>query len=123
MSDLTVTQSRAAALYERAQKVMPGGCSRNTILRKPHPLYVENGASCYVTDVEGVTRIDFANNMASLIHGHAHPTVVEAVSKLSDSMELQYSLSIDVSQSGEDTLAVRVTDLFDNQAVAKLVVR
>jgi glutamate-1-semialdehyde 2,1-aminomutase len=59
---------------------MPGGCSRNTILRKPHPLYVENGAGCYVTDVEGVTRIDFANNIASLIHGHAHPTVVDAVS-------------------------------------------
>jgi glutamate-1-semialdehyde 2,1-aminomutase len=27
-----------------------------------------------------VTRIDYANNMASLIHGHAHPAVVEAVS-------------------------------------------
>jgi glutamate-1-semialdehyde 2,1-aminomutase len=32
-----------------------------------------------VTDVEGVKRIDFANNMASLIHGHAHPAVVAAV--------------------------------------------
>jgi glutamate-1-semialdehyde 2,1-aminomutase len=43
-------------------------------------LYVENGAGCTVTDVEGVIRIDYANNMASLIHGHAHPAVVEAVS-------------------------------------------
>ncbi|MCP4361120.1 MAG: aspartate aminotransferase family protein [Chloroflexi bacterium] len=73
------TQSRSAALYERAQEVMPGGCSRNTVLRKPHPLYVERGAGCTVTDIEGVTRIDFANNMASLIHGHAHPAVVAAV--------------------------------------------
>ena len=80
MRNLTLTQSRSAALYERARKVMPGGCSRNTILRKPHPLYVENGAGCYVTDVEGVQRIDFANNVASLIHGHAYPPVVEAVS-------------------------------------------
>jgi len=80
MRNQTLTQTRSAALYERALKVMPGGCSRNTILRKPHPMYVENGAGCYVTDVEGVTRIDFANNVASLIHGHAHPTVVEAVS-------------------------------------------
>jgi glutamate-1-semialdehyde 2,1-aminomutase len=31
-------------------------------------------------DVDGVERIDFANNMASLIHGHAHPAVVDAVS-------------------------------------------
>jgi glutamate-1-semialdehyde 2,1-aminomutase len=80
MRNQTLTQTRSATLYERARKVMPGGCSRNTILREPHPLYVENGAGCYVTDVEGVIRIDFANNVASLIHGHAHPTVVEAVS-------------------------------------------
>lgn len=69
----------SAALYQRALKVMPGGCSRNTILRKPHPLYVEYGEGCYVTDIEGTRRIDFANNMASLIHGHAQPEVVAAV--------------------------------------------
>lgn len=80
MPNQTLTQSRSAVLYERARQVMPGGCSRNTVLRKPHPLYVEKGAGCYVTDIEGVTRIDYANNMASLIHGHAHPAVVEAVS-------------------------------------------
>ncbi len=59
---------------------MPGGCSRNTILRKPHPLYARQGEGCYVTDIEGTRRIDFANNMASLIHGHAFPAVVAAVS-------------------------------------------
>ncbi|MEZ5758582.1 MAG: aspartate aminotransferase family protein [Emcibacteraceae bacterium] len=73
--------SKSSELYERGLKVMPGGCSRNTILRKPHPLYVEKGEGCYVTDVEGVTRVDFANNMCSLIHGHAHPAVVAAVSE------------------------------------------
>jgi len=72
--------SKSAALYERALKIMPGGCSRNTILRKPHPIYAESGKGCWVTDIEGVRRIDFSNNMASLIHGHAHPKVVEAVS-------------------------------------------
>ena len=76
----TVDNSPSAALYERACKVMPGGCSRNTVLRQPHPLYAERGEGCYVTDIEGVKRIDFANNMASLIHGHAHPMVVRTVS-------------------------------------------
>ncbi len=80
MPNQTLTPSRSAALYARARQVMPGGCSRNTVLRKPNPLYVEKGQGCYVTDIEGVTRIDYANNMASLIHGHAHPAVVEAVS-------------------------------------------
>ncbi|MGV6814155.1 MAG: aspartate aminotransferase family protein, partial [Phycisphaerales bacterium] len=73
--------SKSAALYERALKVLAGGVSRNTVLRDPHPLYADFGAGCYLTDIEGVKRIDFANNMASLIHGHADPDVVAAVTK------------------------------------------
>lgn len=38
-------------------------------------------SGCYVTDVDGSRRIDFANNMASLIHGHAHPAIVGAVTE------------------------------------------
>jgi glutamate-1-semialdehyde 2,1-aminomutase len=74
------SSSRSAALYERAKQVLPGGVSRNTVLREPHPLYAQRGRGCRVTDIEGVERIDFANNMASLIHGHAHPEVLAAVS-------------------------------------------
>lgn len=71
--------SKSAALFERAKASLPGGCSRNTILRKPHPIYAERGVGCYVYDVEGFRRTDFANNVASLIHGHAHPAIVSAV--------------------------------------------
>ena len=67
-------------LYERALRVLPGGVSRNTVLRRPHPFYAVKGEGCYVTDLEGVRRIDFANNMCSLIHGHAHPAIVAAIS-------------------------------------------
>ncbi len=74
-------QTKSAALYERALKIMPGGCSRNTILRKPHPIYATKGHGCFVTDIEGKTRVDFANNVASLIHGHAHPKIIAAVSE------------------------------------------
>ena len=73
--------SASAALYERALRILPGGVSRNTVLREPHPLYADFASGCRVTDIEGVERIDFANNMASLIHGHAHPEVVAAVTE------------------------------------------
>lgn len=73
--------SRSKKLYERALRVLPGGVSRNAVLRSPHPLYAAKGDGCYLTDVDGVRRIDFANNVASLIHGHAHPVIVEAVTK------------------------------------------
>lgn len=74
-------RSLSALLYERALEVLPGGVSRNTVLRKPHPLYADHASGCRVTDIEGVERIDFANNMASLIHGHAHPAIVRAVAE------------------------------------------
>jgi glutamate-1-semialdehyde 2,1-aminomutase len=80
-ASVDVKKTASEQLYERALQVMPGGCSRNTVLRKPHPFYVAKGEGCHVTDIEGVTRIDFANNMAALIHGHAHPEIVNAVSE------------------------------------------
>jgi glutamate-1-semialdehyde 2,1-aminomutase len=55
--------------------------SRNTVLHRPHPFYAVRGEGCYVTDIEGVRRIDFANNMCSLIHGHGHPAIVAAVTE------------------------------------------
>ncbi len=73
--------NRSAELYDRALQLMPGGVSRNTVLRKPHPLYAAKGDGCIVTDIEGVERIDFANNMCSLIHGHSHPDIVRAVTE------------------------------------------
>ena len=78
---MTIDQqlSKSAALYQRALKSLPGGVSRNTVLRSPHPLYADHGAGCRVTDIEGVERVDFANNMAALVHGHAHPAIVQGV--------------------------------------------
>ena len=70
---------RSAELFERAQRYLAGGVSRNTLLRTPHPFYVKSGFGCRVTDVDDVERIDFANNMAALIHGHAFPPIVDAV--------------------------------------------
>ena len=66
-------------IYDRACNVLTGGVSRNTIYRHPHPYYVATAKGSYITDVEGVERIDFANNMASLIHGHSHPAIVDAI--------------------------------------------
>jgi hypothetical protein len=48
--------------------------------------------------------------------------VVDPVTRLSDSMALDYRVTIDKT-AAEATIAVRVSDEFDNQAVAKTVVR
>ncbi|NNF43510.1 MAG: aspartate aminotransferase family protein [Phycisphaerales bacterium] len=77
----TRNRTRSQELYDRALTVLPGGVSRNTVLRDPHPQYAAHGAGCRVVDIEGVSRIDFANNVAALIHGHACPDMIRAVSE------------------------------------------
>ena len=78
--DTSATTTRSAELFARANHVLPGGVSRNTVLRAPIPPYADFGSGCRITDLDGVTRTDFSNNMASLIHGHAYRPIVDAVS-------------------------------------------
>tara|TARA_R110000751_G_scaffold288076_4_gene393186 strand:+ start:33332 stop:34669 length:1338 start_codon:yes stop_codon:yes gene_type:complete len=73
--------SRSAAFYERARKVMPGGNTRTSLWWPPYPLYAVSGKGAYVTDVEGDTRLDLHNAFSTLIHGHSHPDIVERVQK------------------------------------------
>ena len=49
--------------------------------------------------------------------------LLEPVTRLSDSSELEYKLAIERPSPGECTIAIRVTDEYDNQSVEKVVVR
>lgn len=75
----TAAPSRTEALFEEACRYIPGGSSRVHYFFPPHPLYAQSGAGCRLTDVDGVTRLDFVNNMTSLIHGHATPAIQAAL--------------------------------------------
>lgn len=79
MSDSTVT--RSTELFERACNVMPGGNTRTSVWHSPHPPYAAAGKGCRLKDVDGNTYLDFLNNYTSMIHGHAHPVIAEAVRK------------------------------------------
>ena len=73
--------SRSAELDQRARKVMPGGNSRTTLFTRPYPDYAASAQGATVRDVEGQMRLDFVNNYTALIHGHAHPRIIEAVTR------------------------------------------
>jgi glutamate-1-semialdehyde 2,1-aminomutase len=60
---------------------MPGGNSRTTVFSAPYPSYAASAQGATVTDVDGQCRLDFVNNYTALIHGHAHPRIVEAVGR------------------------------------------
>lgn len=71
--------SRSAALHQRARSVMPGGNTRHSVFFPPYPVYAARGKGSRIWDVDGVERIDCMNNYSSLIHGHGHPAIVEAI--------------------------------------------
>lgn len=73
--------SVSSRLYQQARRVMPGGNTRTTVFAKPYPIYAHHGKGYLVVDVEGEERLDFLNNYTTLIHGHADPKVIEAVTE------------------------------------------
>ncbi len=75
------SKSRSQQLYDRALASLPGGNSRTTVFMKPYPIYAARGEGCRVWDVDGNEYIDCINNFTSLIHGHAHPSLVEAATQ------------------------------------------
>ncbi len=72
------------ALFERGKLVMPGGV--NSPVRSFRsvggtPYFVASAEGPYVTDVEGTRYIDFVQSYGPGVLGHAHPKVIEAVTK------------------------------------------
>src|SRR4051812_36158140 len=70
---------RSAAMFERARRTLSGGVASSYQLREPWPIYLESGAGATVTDVDGNRYWDFHNGFGSMVQGHAHPAIVEAV--------------------------------------------
>ncbi len=62
-----------------AADFLPGGDTRTATYFEPYPLYMVRGEGCYIYDIDGNRYIDHMNNYTSLIHGHDHPKIREAV--------------------------------------------
>ena len=74
----------SAALFERASRSIPGGSTRTTVFSPPYPPYMSRGEGIRTWDVDGNEYLDFLGNYTSLILGHAHPVVVDAVRRQVD---------------------------------------
>jgi glutamate-1-semialdehyde 2,1-aminomutase len=75
---------RSAALFGRAQTVTPGGV--NSPVRAFQavggtPRFVVRGSGPYVYDADGREYVDLVCSWGPLLLGHAHPQVVEAVTR------------------------------------------
>lgn len=71
----------SGARFEDAKAVMPGGYTRDSVIRKPFPHYFERASGIRITDVDDRTIQDFWFNATSQPVGHCHPAVMDAVSR------------------------------------------
>ena len=77
-----MTRITNAELFERAQRVIPGGV--NSPVRAFRsvggtPYFVERAEGPYVWDAEGTRYLDLVQSYGAVILGHAHPAIVDAV--------------------------------------------
>ncbi len=74
--------SRSQALFERAQRVIPGGV--NSPVRAfgsvgGTPPFIERAQGAYIEDVDGNRYIDYVGSWGPMLFGHADPDVVRAI--------------------------------------------
>jgi glutamate-1-semialdehyde 2,1-aminomutase len=78
----SLTDTRSAELYARALRVLPGGVNSPVRAMRAigrDPVFVERGAGAELFDVDGNVYVDYVCSWGPLIHGHAHPAILEAV--------------------------------------------
>jgi glutamate-1-semialdehyde 2,1-aminomutase len=79
-----MTSSTNAQLFERAQRVIPGGV--NSPVRAFRavggtPRFIARAQGPYIFDAEGTRYIDYIGSWGPMILGHGHPAVLDAVQK------------------------------------------
>lgn len=76
---------RLSALDDRSiqelRQLLPGGYGRSTFAVAEHVPYAVRGHGYELDVADGRTLLDFNNNFASLLHGHAHPLIVAAATE------------------------------------------
>jgi glutamate-1-semialdehyde 2,1-aminomutase len=75
------TRKRSDELWREARKVSPRGVPSSFQDAAPQPIFIDHGLGSRVWDVDGNEYVDFHNGFGVMVVGHAHPLIVEAVSK------------------------------------------
>jgi glutamate-1-semialdehyde 2,1-aminomutase len=79
---VSLTDAKSAELYRRALARLPGGVNSPVRAMRAigrDPVFVERGSGAELVDVDGNRYVDYVLSWGPLVHGHAHPRVLEAV--------------------------------------------
>ena len=110
--------TRSAALFDRAQRLLPGGVNSPVRAFRSigrDPIFIASGAGAELTDVDGRTYIDYVCSWGPLIAGHAHPDVVAAVGDAA-----ARGTSYGAPTPGEVELAAEVVDRIPSAQMVRM---
>jgi glutamate-1-semialdehyde 2,1-aminomutase len=92
--------SNSMKLHKEAKKYVPAGASSNirvTAEHDPFPILFRKGQGSKVWDVDGNEYIDYLLGYGTLILGHCHPKIVEAIKKqLNNGMMLGTTVELEI---------------------------
>jgi glutamate-1-semialdehyde 2,1-aminomutase len=76
--------SKSQQLFSAAQQIFPGGVNSPVRAFRAvggHPLFIDHGQGAYLYDVDGNRFVDYVLSWGPLILGHAHPSVISAITE------------------------------------------
>lgn len=106
------TTTASQQTFEKLKKVVPGGVNSPVRSFKgldQAPMVVDRGEGDTIVDVDGNAFIDYCMSWGALIHGHAHPTIIDAAAK-----RMRKGTSFGISTEIEEKLASKVVQLIDS---------
>ena len=101
--------TRSELLYQRALKRLPGGVNSPVRAMRSigrEPIFIASGAGSRIHDVDGNDYVDYVCSWGPLILGHAHPRVIEAVTRAA-----RDGTSFGAPTAGEVELAEQIAEL------------
>lgn len=110
---------KSIELYDKARNFIPGGV--NSPVRAfgsvgRTPLFIERAKGSKITDVDGNEYIDYVSSWGPGILGHAHPEVIEAVTK-----ECEKGLTFGAPTEKEIILAELISESMPSMEMIRLV--
>jgi glutamate-1-semialdehyde 2,1-aminomutase len=79
---VSLTDSKSSELYARALRRLPGGVNSPVRAMRAigrDPLFIDRAEGAEIIDVDGNHYVDYVCSWGPLIHGHAHPLILDAV--------------------------------------------
>ncbi|OOF66504.1 glutamate-1-semialdehyde 2,1-aminomutase [Rodentibacter caecimuris] len=111
--------TKSTALFERAQKVIPGGVNSPVRAFKGvggTPVFIQKAQGAYIFDTENKQYIDYVGSWGPMILGHNHPSILDAVMQAA-----QNGLSFGAPTPLEIKLAELVCEIMPSIEMVRMV--